>query len=56
MSATRDPSSDDVTEQPTVRTSYRSQLSVGEDVVDPSVWAGSVPVAHWCTIPVSVIV
>src|SRR5271166_2399487 len=26
--------------------SFRSQLTVGEDVVDPSTWAGSVPVAH----------
>ena len=26
--------------------SFRSQLSKGEDVVDPSTWAGSVPVAH----------
>ncbi len=29
----------------TVR-SYRSQLTKGEDVVDPATWAGSVPVAH----------
>ncbi len=26
--------------------SYRSQLTAGEDVVDPATWAGSVPVAH----------
>ena len=26
--------------------SFRSQLTIGEDVVDPSTWAGSVPVAH----------
>ncbi len=26
--------------------SYRTQLTVGEDVVDPLTWAGSVPVAH----------
>ncbi len=26
--------------------SYRSQLTKGEDVVDPATWAGSVPVAH----------
>jgi thiosulfate reductase cytochrome b subunit len=26
--------------------SYRSQLTTGEDVVDPATWAGSVPVAH----------
>jgi sulfoxide reductase catalytic subunit YedY len=25
---------------------YRSQLTTGEDVVDPATWAGSVPVAH----------
>lgn len=27
-------------------TSYRVQLSSGEDTVDPSTWAGSVPVAY----------
>ena len=26
--------------------SFRSQLTVGEDVVDPATWAGSVPAAH----------
>jgi DMSO/TMAO reductase YedYZ molybdopterin-dependent catalytic subunit/thiosulfate reductase cytochrome b subunit len=26
--------------------SFRSQLTIGEDVVDPNTWAGSVPVAH----------
>jgi len=26
--------------------SFRSQLTIGEDVVDPSTWAGSVPEAH----------
>jgi hypothetical protein len=26
--------------------SFRSQLSTGEDVVDPATWAGSVPTAH----------
>jgi len=26
--------------------SFRSQLTIGEDVVDPTTWAGSVPVAH----------
>ena len=26
--------------------SFRSQLTIGEDVVDPSTWAGSVRVAH----------
>ncbi len=26
--------------------SFRDQLTVGEEVVDPSTWAGSVPVAH----------
>ena len=26
--------------------SYRGQLTSGEDIVDPSTWAGSVPVAH----------
>lgn len=31
---------------PEVVASFRSQLTVGEDVVDPSTWAGSVPVAH----------
>ena len=31
---------------PAVVASFRSQLTVGEDVVDPSTWAGSVPVAH----------
>jgi sulfoxide reductase catalytic subunit YedY len=31
---------------PDVVTSFRSQLTVGEDVVDPLTWAGSIPVAH----------
>jgi DMSO/TMAO reductase YedYZ molybdopterin-dependent catalytic subunit/thiosulfate reductase cytochrome b subunit len=31
---------------PQALASFRSQLTVGEDVVDPSTWAGSVPVAH----------
>ena len=31
---------------PEVVASFRSQLTVGEDVVDPTTWAGSVPVAH----------
>ncbi|PZS38816.1 MAG: hypothetical protein DLM62_11680, partial [Pseudonocardiales bacterium] len=31
---------------PGVLRSYRSQLTVGEDVVDPVTWAGSVPQAH----------
>lgn len=26
--------------------SFRSQLTIGKDVVDPTTWAGSVPVAH----------
>jgi len=26
--------------------SFRTQLTVGEDIVDPLTWAGSVPVAH----------
>ncbi len=29
-----------------MNTSYRTQLSSGENTVDPSTWAGSVPVAH----------
>jgi sulfoxide reductase catalytic subunit YedY len=32
--------------QPPPSQSYRTQLTVGEDVVDPLTWAGSVPVAH----------
>ncbi len=31
---------------PEVVQSYRSQLTTGEDVVDPTTWAGSVPQAH----------
>ena len=31
---------------PEVVASFRSQLTVGEDVVDPTTWAGSVPVAR----------
>ncbi len=31
---------------PDVSRSFRSQLSVGEDVVDPTTWAGSIPQAH----------
>ena len=31
---------------PEVLRSFRSQLSTGEDVVDPATWAGSVPTAH----------
>jgi len=31
---------------PEVLSSYRSQLSTGEDIVDPATWAGSVPQAH----------
>jgi hypothetical protein len=31
---------------PEAVTSLRSQLTIGEDVVDASTWAGSVPVAH----------
>ncbi len=62
MSVTRDPapppgerrlpgeqgrsSSDDAIEPAAIRASYRTQLSSGEDFVDPSTWAGSVPVAY----------
>jgi sulfoxide reductase catalytic subunit YedY len=31
---------------PEVVASFRSQLTGGEDVVDPTTWAGSVPVAR----------
>jgi len=31
---------------PHVVASFRSQLTIGEDVVDPRTWAGSVPAAH----------
>ncbi len=31
---------------PAALQSFRSQLTVGEDVVDPTTWAGSVPQAH----------
>jgi hypothetical protein len=31
---------------PDVVSSFRSQLTSGEDVVDPTTWAGSVPQAH----------
>src|SRR5665213_1346917 len=31
---------------PDVVRNFRSQLSVGEDVVDPTTWAGSIPEAH----------
>jgi sulfoxide reductase catalytic subunit YedY len=31
---------------PEVRESYRTQLTTGENVVDPTTWAGSVPAAH----------
>jgi hypothetical protein len=30
----------------TAAPSFRAELSVGEDIVDPLTWAGSVPVAH----------
>jgi len=31
---------------PEAARSFRSQLTRGEDVVDPATWAGSVPQAH----------
>jgi sulfoxide reductase catalytic subunit YedY len=31
---------------PEAKQSYRSQLTTGEDVVDPTTWAGSIPQAH----------
>jgi len=31
---------------PEAKQSYRSQLTTGEDVVDPTTWAGSIPKAH----------
>lgn len=31
---------------PDVVTSFRYQLTMGEDVVDPATWAGSIPQAH----------
>ena len=34
------------TASPQARRSFRSQLTTGEDIVDPSTWAGSVPDAH----------
>ena len=40
------PAAPDASVTPEVVASFRSQLTVGEDVVDPSTWAGSVPVAH----------
>ena len=33
-------------EERTVAASFRAELTVGEDTVDPLTWAGSVPVAH----------
>ena len=44
MTSNRHPPKTRVT--PEAVASFRSQLTVGEDVVDPSTWAGSVPVAH----------
>jgi sulfoxide reductase catalytic subunit YedY len=40
------PAAPDTRVTPEVVASFRSQLTVGEDVVDPKTWAGSVPVAH----------
>src|SRR5690349_18368294 len=40
------PATPDARITPEVVASFRSQLTVGEDAVDPSTWAGSVPVAH----------
>jgi DMSO/TMAO reductase YedYZ molybdopterin-dependent catalytic subunit/thiosulfate reductase cytochrome b subunit len=40
------PASAPSTASPGAMQSYRYQLTVGEDVVDPTTWAGSVPVAH----------
>jgi len=37
------------TELPPASTSFRSQLTVGEDVVDPGTWAGAVPPAQGIT-------
>jgi hypothetical protein len=62
MSATRDPAPlpgqrrpsgqrgrsarNGATQRPTVEASYRRELSSGEDTIDPSTWAGSMPVAY----------
>jgi sulfoxide reductase catalytic subunit YedY len=35
-----------LTNEASISQSYRSQLSTGEDTVDPSTWAGSVPPEH----------
>ena len=40
------PAAPDASVTPEAVASFRSQLTIGEDVVDPNTWAGSVPVAH----------
>jgi len=45
-SPTRPPSAARSRVSPEAVRSFRSQLTVGEDVVDPTTWAGSVPAAH----------
>ena len=43
---TGDPDATLKAQPPPSSVSYRTQLTVGEEVVDPLTWAGSVPVAH----------
>lgn len=43
---TKLPAAADSRVDPDAVASFRSQLTIGEDVVDPTTWAGSVPVAH----------